>query len=47
MSGALTRAIALHFQDSTLLTAGDNLVLGISPKTTATTRELSLLRDAK
>ena len=46
MSGALTRAIALHFQDSTLLTAGDNLVLGISPKTTATTRELSLLREA-
>ena len=44
--GALSRAIALHFDASQLLTAGDNLVLGINPTAKATTRELTYLRSS-
>ena len=43
--GALSRAIALVFQPGEILTAGDNLVLGINPTAKATTRELQVLRD--
>ena len=36
--GALSRAVALRFEPQTTLKAGSELVLGINPRATATTR---------